>query len=63
MMNQLKWKLKALISKGVDLIKNYDYDELLDLLKTYMDSEYIDFIDKYYNQAKIIYEGMKRETG
>ena len=28
-----------------------------------MDSEYIDFIDKYYNQAKIIYEGMKRETG
>ena len=28
-----------------------------------MDSEYIDFIDKYYNQAKIIYKGMKRETG
>lgn len=28
-----------------------------------MASEYIDFINKYYEQAKIIYEGMKRETG
>lgn len=44
-------------------IKNYNYDELINLLKTYMDSEYIDFIDKYYEQAKIIYKDMKRETG
>ena len=44
-------------------IKNHDYNELLDLLKTYMEDEYIDFINKYYEQAKIIYEGMKRETG
>ena len=35
----------------------------MDLLKSYMEKEYIDFINKYYDQAKIIYEGMKRETG
>ena len=28
-----------------------------------MESEYVEFIDKYYEQAKIIYDGMKRETG
>ena len=28
-----------------------------------MDKEYVDFVDKYYEQAKKVYEGMKRETG
>ena len=28
-----------------------------------MESEYIDFVNKYYEQAKKIYEGMKRKTG
>lgn len=28
-----------------------------------MDREYVDFINEYYNQAKIIYSDMKRETG
>ncbi len=28
-----------------------------------MEDEYIDFINKYYDQALIIYDGMKRETG
>ena len=42
---------------------NYTYNELIDSLKTYMEDEYIDFINRYYEQAKIIYEGMKRETG
>ena len=28
-----------------------------------MDHEYVDFINEYYNQAKIIYSDMKRETG
>lgn len=28
-----------------------------------MESEYVEFIDKYYEQAKIVYDGMKRETG
>ena len=28
-----------------------------------MEKEYVEFIDKYYEQAKIVYEGMKRETG
>lgn len=28
-----------------------------------MDKEYIEFINGYYEQAKVIYEGMKRETG
>ena len=28
-----------------------------------MDSVYIDFINKYYEQAKIIYDGMKRNNG
>ena len=45
------------------LIKNYSYSDLLDLLNSYMEKEYIDFINKYYEQAKIIHEGMKRETG
>ena len=35
----------------------------MDILSTYMDSVYIDFINKYYEQAKIIYDGMKRENG
>ncbi|NLC48428.1 MAG: bifunctional (p)ppGpp synthetase/guanosine-3',5'-bis(diphosphate) 3'-pyrophosphohydrolase [Tenericutes bacterium] len=33
------------------------------MLESYMDSEYIKFINRYYEQAKIVYEGMKRETG
>ena len=44
-------------------IKNYNYDDLRRVLKEYMDSEYVEFIDKYYEQALIIYDGMKRETG
>ena len=28
-----------------------------------MDHEYVEFINKYYEQAKIIYSNMKRETG
>ncbi len=28
-----------------------------------MDKTYVDFIDRYYEQAKIVYAGMKRETG
>ncbi len=44
-------------------MKDHSYEELVDVLKTYMAPEYIEFIDKYYEQAKIIYEGMKRETG
>ncbi len=28
-----------------------------------MEPEYIDYIDRYYEQAKIIYDGMKRKTG
>ncbi len=28
-----------------------------------MEDEYIDYIDRYYEQAKIIYDGMKRKTG
>ena len=28
-----------------------------------MESEYVDYIQKYYEQALIVYEGMKRETG
>lgn len=44
-------------------MKNYNYDELRNLLENYMDKTYVDFIDKYYEQAIIIYEGMKRETG
>ena len=35
----------------------------MELLNTYMDSVYIDFINKYYEQAKIIYDGMKRNNG
>ena len=44
-------------------IKNYNYDDLRRVLKEYMDNEYVEFIDKYYEQALIIYDGMKRETG
>lgn len=44
-------------------MKDHTYDELMDLLKSYMEKEYIDFINKYYEQAKIIYAGMKRKTG
>ena len=28
-----------------------------------MEEEYIEFINNYYEQAKIVYAGMKRETG
>ena len=49
--------------KGSDIIKDHDYNDLKDLLKTYMEDEYIDYIDRYYKQAEIIYEGMKRKTG
>ena len=44
-------------------IKNHTYEDLLDLLNSYMDKEYVDFINKYYEQAKIIYSGMKRLAG
>lgn len=47
----------------MNTIKNYTYEDLVDVLKTYMAPEYIEFINKYYEQAKIIYAGMKRETG
>ncbi len=47
----------------MNTIKNYTYEDLVDVLKTYMASEYIEFINKYYEQAKIVYAGMKRETG
>ena len=47
----------------MNTIKNYSYEELVDVLKTYMAPEYIEFINKYYEQAKIVYAGMKRETG
>ena len=44
-------------------IKDFTYEELVEVLKGYMDKEYIDFINRYYEQAKVIYSGMKRETG
>ena len=47
----------------MNTIKNYSYEDLVDVLKTYMAPEYIEFINKYYEQAKIVYAGMKRETG
>lgn len=47
----------------VKVIKNYNYEELKEVLQSYMDEEYVDFIDKYYEQAKVVYDGMKRETG
>ena len=47
----------------MNIIKDYTYSDLVDQLKTYMESEYIDFIDKYYQQALIIYDGMKRASG
>ena len=47
----------------MNTIKNYTYEDLVDVLKTYMAPEYIEFINKYYEQAKNIYAGMKRETG
>ena len=43
--------------------KNRNYEELRKLLEEYMDPTYIDFIDRYYEQAQIVYAGMKRETG
>ena len=47
----------------MNTIKNYTYEDLVDVLKTYMAPEYIEFINKYYEQAKNVYAGMKRETG
>ncbi len=47
----------------MNTIKNYTYEDLVDVLKIYMAPEYIEFINKYYEQAKIVYAGMKRETG
>ena len=47
----------------MNTIKNYTYEDLVDVLKTYMAPEYIEFINKYYEQAKKVYAGMKRETG
>lgn len=47
----------------MNTIKNYTYEDLVDVLKTYMAPEYIEFINEYYEQAKNIYAGMKRETG
>ena len=47
----------------MNTIKNYTYENLVDVLKTYMAPEYIEFINKYYEQAKKVYAGMKRETG
>lgn len=47
----------------MNIIKDHGYEELVDVLKTYMAPEYIEFINKYYEQAKIVYAGMKRETG
>ena len=44
-------------------IKDKTYDELKELLNSYMDKNYVEFIEKYYEQAKIVYDGMKRETG
>ena len=44
-------------------IKNYSYKDLLSVLNSYMEKEYVDFINKYYEQANVIYAGMKRETG
>ncbi len=45
------------------VIKDHSYEELMDVIKSYMESEYVDFINKYYEQAKVIYAGMKRKTG
>ena len=41
-------------------IKDKTYDELKELLNSYMDKNYVEFIEKYYEQAKIVYDGMKR---
>ena len=49
--------------KGCDIIKDHTYLELVDVLKSYMENEYIEFINKYYEEAKLVYAGMKRETG
>ena len=45
------------------IIKNYNYEDLVLLLNEYMDKTYVEFIDRYYEQAKIVYANMKRETG
>ena len=47
----------------MNTIKNYTYEDLVESIKTYMALEYIEFINKYYEQAKKVYAGMKRETG
>lgn len=47
----------------MNIIIDHSYEELVDVLKNYMAPEYIEFINKYYEQAKIVYAGMKRETG
>ncbi len=44
-------------------MKDKNYEDLVLLLDEYMDKTYVDFIDRYYEQAKIIYANMKRETG
>ena len=47
----------------MEVITNYEYEDLVKLLNSYMEKEYVDFVDNYYEKAKIIYEGMKRYTG
>ena len=44
-------------------MKDHNYNDLINILEGYMSNEYVSFIDNYYNQAKIIYDGMKRYTG
>ena len=44
-------------------MKDHNYNDLISILEGYMSNEYVSFIDNYYNQAKIIYDGMKRYTG
>ena len=45
------------------IIKDHNYEELVSVLNSYMAKEYVDFIDRYHEQAKLVYEGMKRKTG
>ena len=44
-------------------IKNNTYEQLIELVSSYMEEEYIEFIDRYYEQALVIYDGLKRKTG
>lgn len=44
-------------------MENITIDVLKKTLSVYMPKEYLDLIDKYYEEAKDIYEGMKRKTG